>query len=154
MLKVLKVSVNGQNLSWEKLSSGVSQGSVLGMKELPYEKRLRLINLPTLLYRRLRDDLIELYEITNNIYDRKATFMKLKAYEEQPYRLRGHTNTIERQASGISLRRQSFALRNIGMWNSLPANVVNSPNINCFKNRQDASMKNCKLIYNHRTNNL
>ena len=58
-------------------------------------KRLQLLNLLKLLYRSLRGDLIELYKITNNIYDSKvATFMKLKANEEQVYRLRGHNKTI------------------------------------------------------------
>ena len=35
---------------------------VIRGKELPYEERLRLLNLPTLHYRRIRGDMIELYK--------------------------------------------------------------------------------------------
>ena len=34
-----------------------------GMKELPYEERFKVLNLPTLAYRRGRGDLIETYKI-------------------------------------------------------------------------------------------
>jgi len=33
------------------------------LKELHYEERLRLLKLPTLKYRRIRGDMIELYKI-------------------------------------------------------------------------------------------
>ena len=38
-------------------------------KNLNYEERLRLLKLPTLVYRRQRGDLIELYKMTNGVYD-------------------------------------------------------------------------------------
>ena len=33
------------------------------LKDLPYEERLRMLNLPTLLYRRQRFDLIQIFKI-------------------------------------------------------------------------------------------
>ena len=40
------------------------------IKDLPYMERLRELNLPTLKYRRLRGDMIELYKIITGIYDK------------------------------------------------------------------------------------
>ena len=40
-----------------------------GMKELPYQERLKVLNLPTLAYRRMRGDLIETYKILTDKYD-------------------------------------------------------------------------------------
>ena len=40
-----------------------------GMKDLSYPERLRKLKLPTLMYRRLRGDLIETYKILKPIYD-------------------------------------------------------------------------------------
>ena len=42
---------------------GSSNGSEL--KDLPYEQRLRMLNPPTLLYRRQRFDLIQIFKIIN-----------------------------------------------------------------------------------------
>ena len=44
-----------------------------GMKDLTYPERLRLLKLPTLSYRRVRGDMIELYKITHDIYDKRAS---------------------------------------------------------------------------------
>jgi hypothetical protein len=49
-----------------------------GMKNLSYEKRLRKFELPTLSYRRLRGDMIEVYKIIQGHYDPVAsTILKL-----------------------------------------------------------------------------
>ena len=42
-------------------------------KNLSYEERLRLLNLPTLKFRRHRGDMIELYKIVHGMYDDTAT---------------------------------------------------------------------------------
>ena len=42
---------------------------VIGMKDLDYVNRLGALGLPSLEYRRLRGDLIEVYKITHNLYD-------------------------------------------------------------------------------------
>ena len=39
-------------------------------KNLSYENRLKMLNLPTLTYRRFRGDMIETYKILNNVYDK------------------------------------------------------------------------------------
>ena len=47
--------------------------NVIGMRELSYEQRLSRLRLPSLEYRRLRGDMIEVYKILQNLYDPKTT---------------------------------------------------------------------------------
>ena len=42
---------------------------LLGLKELSYKERLKKLDLPTLVYRRIRGDMIEVYKILNGRYD-------------------------------------------------------------------------------------
>ena len=51
-----------------------------GLKGLSYEERLRVLKLPTLTYRRLRGDLIEIYKILTDKYDEDVCkkFLKLR----------------------------------------------------------------------------
>ena len=42
------------------------------MRDLSYIERLKLLKLPTLAYRRLRVDMIEVYTIIHNIYDHES----------------------------------------------------------------------------------
>ena len=46
---------------------------VIGMQDLDYEARLKCLRLPSLEYRRVRGDLIEVYEICQGIYDPVTT---------------------------------------------------------------------------------
>ena len=45
---------------------------VISLKKLPYKERLLQLNLHTLKYRRLRGDMIEVYKITHEMYDRSV----------------------------------------------------------------------------------
>ena len=40
-----------------------------GLKDMEYEERLKILELPTLAYRRERADMIEAYKITHGVYD-------------------------------------------------------------------------------------
>ena len=42
---------------------------VISIKNLTYKDRLKRLKLPTLKYRRIRGDMIEVYKILTNIYD-------------------------------------------------------------------------------------
>ena len=43
-----------------------------GFKKLSYEERLKKLKLPTLKYRRLRGDMIEVYKILHGVYDKRV----------------------------------------------------------------------------------
>ena len=46
---------------------------VICLKNLPYVERLKQLKLPTLKYRRLRGDMIEVFKIVHNYYDPGAS---------------------------------------------------------------------------------
>jgi len=46
---------------------------IISLKKLPYPERLRQLKLPTLKYRRLRGDMIEVFKIIHNYYDTRAS---------------------------------------------------------------------------------
>ena len=48
------------------------------------------------------------------------------------------------------VRKNSFGVRIVNIWNNLPENVVNSPNVNTFKNRLDKHWENQEILFNYR----
>ena len=42
---------------------------IISLKNCSYKERLQILNLPTLKYRRLRGDMIDVFKIANNMYD-------------------------------------------------------------------------------------
>ena len=120
-------------------------------KNLEYPQRLQLLNLPTLAYRRHRADMIELFKITSGIYEKElCTFIKLREQETQRPGTRHHNRTIIASHSNTTNKRNSFNNRNVTLWNSLPNEIVNSPNINTFKARLDSHWRNQEIRYNYR----
>ena len=56
------------------------------MRDLTYIERLKLLKLPTLTYRRLREDMIQVYKITHNTYEHESVptlLRNMKCRKEQ-----------------------------------------------------------------------
>ena len=64
-----------------------------GFKDLYYEERLRKLKLPTLRFRRLRGDMIEVYKILSGVYDKRVTSELLNFMDHS--RTRGHSLKLE-----------------------------------------------------------
>ena len=105
------------------------------MKELSYEERLRKLKLPTLAYRRLRGDVIEIYKMTSGIYDQDVTENLLKFNRNT--RTRGHNLRLEKPHCRLDIRKFSFFQRVVGPWNSLPSDIVNAPSLASFERKLD-----------------
>ena len=60
---------------------------VITVKHLPYKERLVQLKLPTLKYRRIRGDMIEVYKILTNKYDSNVN---LNLQQSQNSITRGH----------------------------------------------------------------
>ena len=115
---------------------------------LDYVKKL---NLPTLAYRRMRGDVIETYKIIKGIHDKESTsFLKMWTDIAQRNIGRGHGMRLYLQRSIKPVRKNSFGVRMVNIWNNLPENVVNSPNVNTFKNRLDKHWDNQEILFNDR----
>ena len=81
------------------------------IKNLTYPDRLKALNLPTLSYRRLRGDMIEVYKIIANIYDSNTCQNILNFCQNNVVNLRGHQYTLEHKRLYTASRVNYFANR-------------------------------------------
>ena len=108
---------------------------ISGCKDLSYEERLRHLGLPSLEYRRMRGNMIEVYKILHEIYDPRTTNSLLTLSAET--KTRGHSLKVEKKFVNTRSFKCFFTNRIITLWNKLPAECVNAPTVNAFKNRLD-----------------
>ena len=110
------------------------------IRHLPYEERLKALNLTSLEDRRTRGDLIEVFKMVHGIenIDYKKFFSISTGGPS--CQTRGHRLKIELPFSRTEKRKNFFSIRSINAWNKLPSVVVLSPNVNTFKNRYDDHM--------------
>ena len=109
------------------------------MRKKPYNERLKELGLPTLQYRRLRADIIQVYKILTEV-DNIASkpFFQLNDSSIT----RGHNFKLTKDRNRTSKRQAFFKPRIISLWNDLPSYVVNSNNINSFKNNLNKAWMN------------
>ena len=114
------------------------------LKGLTYPERLQRLKLPTLVYRRLRGNMIEVYKITHGLCKvKQEELLPKKRY----YGNRGHQWQLEKIRVSSSTRQHSFTHRIVTTWNTLPAEVVDAPSLNSFKSRLDKRWRNHPLMY-------
>ena len=115
---------------------------------LDYSERLQLLNLPTLAFRRLRGDLIEMYKHFAK-YDREIVSESFQPKERlnRRHRLQVHERKAKDGIRGVQTN--SFYYRIAKHWNNLPAEVVEAPSVDVFKNRLDKELKDHHLKFNH-----
>ena len=101
--------------------------------DLEYPERLKWIDLPTLLYRRRRGDMIEVWKHFN-AYDSSTlspTFNPRERTSRQ-HKFQLHTPPSTDGVRGI--QSNSFYHRVVPVWNNLPKNVAEAETIDAFKN--------------------
>ncbi len=126
--------------------------SIPSLKELPYQDRLRRLGLPTLAYRRLRGDLIQVYKIMHGLNDIDKE--KLFHMADQETGTRGHPYKIHKQHTRLQLRKHSFSIRIVNSWNRLPDTVVSAPTMNQFKNGVDEALARVHDKFTYGVGNL
>ena len=120
---------------------------VKGLKKLTYKERLQRLNLPTLKYRRLRGDMIEVYKIVSGKYDYEIC-PNLPVSEN--LRTRGNSYKLKTNRTKYDIRRYSFTNRIVSSWNTLPDEVVCADSVNSFKNRLDKHWMNQDIYYDYK----
>ena len=107
---------------------------VCSLRHVPYESRLRQMELPSLVYRRYRGDMIEVFKYLRGIYS--VCFAELLPRAPVSV-LRGHDNKLTKRHCRTHARLSFFSFRVVSSWNSLPSDVVSAPSLNTFKGRLD-----------------
>ena len=97
-------------------------------RKLKYEDRLKALDLTTLVERRKRGDMIQVFKIFNGME-------KVELSEEfsfQHNNTRGHCFKYNKEISRL-VHRDNFLLnRSANYWNALPSKVVNARTVNSF----------------------
>jgi len=94
---------------------------------LPCRERLKACKLPTLHFRQVRGDMIEMYKILTGKYDVDVTPKVLRMYDSTT---RGNVFKLNKGRAKYDLRKFYFTNRVVNAWNSLPDHVVLSETIN------------------------
>jgi hypothetical protein len=104
------------------------------LKNYSFEARLRWLNLPTLKYRRLRGDMIQVYNIVSGKYNTNPTVNFNLCHVSNT---RGNIYNMHLSHMHYNLRKHFFCNRIVQVWNSLPNTVVSAESTNILKNRLD-----------------
>jgi len=118
---------------------------IISLKHLSYSERLKQLKLPTLKYRRLCGDMIEVFKTVHKYYDVcaavKLNFNTLSTTKGNKYKL-------QKSASHYNLRKLSFCSRVVNIWNSLPDSAVDASMLNIFKSCLDKHWLDQDVLYN------
>ncbi len=106
---------------------------VPGLENLSYEERLRKLELPTMVYRRKRGEMIQVYKFLHKIWDIEEDFLT-PAIDN---RTRGHSLKLFKQRASSTIRCHFFCNRVTNLWNELPEYITQAPSTNAFKARLD-----------------
>ena len=90
---------------------------ISSISHCPYPERLKILNLPSLNYRRLRGDMIFLYQITHHNSDSSLTDLFQPALTTST---RGHNIKYFKPRCKTRYRSNFFSYRTIDNWNNLP----------------------------------
>ena len=111
---------------------------IKNFSKLSYKERLLQLGLPSLEYRRMHADMLQVYKILNKIDLLSTNDLLITTYCN---RTRGHNLKLSKQSSNTELRRNSFSIRVVDSWNNLTHEKVNVPSVNSFKNKLNSFWK-------------
>ena len=115
---------------------------IIGMNNLEYEDRLSKLKLPSLEFRRLRGDMIEVFKITNGMYDVRTTNNFFELCDSMT---RSNGKKLTKPQVSFKPFQEFFTNRIINVWNGLPSDIVNVDSVNGFKNAFDKHF--CSHVY-------
>ena len=124
--------------------------TIQGTNNMNYQERLAFLHLPSLEYRRLRGDLIEVYKMIHGFYDQTTTKKLLTLCEDE--RTRGHAYKLFKNTTNTKVAQTFFTNRVTNEWNNLPSEAVNASSLNAFKNSLDRVYHN--ILYSVNFNKL
>ena len=140
--------ISGLELVQKRATKGVP-----ALRSLHYQERLIKLNLTSLEQRRIRGDLIQFFKIIkgyNKIEWVKPLISCPSVSLDCPAGgVRGGSHRLAKlPISRCSARENFFYNRAINWWNQLPASIINSNNVNSFKNNLDNFTKSNPSFFN------
>ena len=105
------------------------------LSQLPYQERLKKLNLPSLVYRRKRGEMLMVYRILTGLTETSPMIFQPSTTGQ---RTRGHHLKLQKPRAARLVRRHHLGVRAVNDWNGLPQEVVSAPSLNVFKSRLDA----------------
>jgi len=105
------------------------------------------VSYPTLKYRLIRGDMIEVYKILTNKYDSRVNFYLEKQQDSITI---GHSLKLVNNRNHYDLRKFSFASRIVNVWNSLPEIVISADITDTFKRRLDKFWQHQAILYDYK----
>ncbi|KAK4830472.1 hypothetical protein QYF61_011196 [Mycteria americana] len=104
------------------------------MESLPYEERLRELGLFSLEKRRLKGDLITMFQYLKGGYKANGDSLFTRSHMEK---MRGNGYKLLLGRFQLDTRGKFFTMRTISHWNNLPRQAVDSPTVGTFRIRLD-----------------
>ncbi len=120
------------------------------LSNLTYEERLNKLKLPSLVYRRNRNDMIQVFKYLHNIWNCNND-SPLELVSDQ--RTRGHQYKLFKNRWETALRGHFFANRVVNLWNELPEAVTTAESVDSFKQGLDQFWANKPWLYDYEAYN-
>ena len=102
--------------------------------------------LPTLSYRSIRGDMIEVYKLLNNTYYYIEKEL-LTLNEKVQCTARGKSKKLYKSRPRLDIKKYAFCHRVVYIWNSLPECFINGQTLFIFDVRLDKHWKSQDLVY-------
>ena len=109
---------------------------ISGFKRLDYETRLRELNMFSLQRRYKRGDMIEVFKILTGLDNLKFDDL----FELDVDGRRGHSKKLKVKSARLDVRKYSFSVRVVSLWNKLSEETVTSTSLATFKRLLDRDM--------------